>query len=318
MTLMRLSKTRWCVVIADNHGSALVPAAAGPSAPVIYSRLGGSATLLQEALQRATRIAPSSQVMITLQEDYREAWEPSLWFIRPEHRIVATSHEASLLTSAASLLAIAKQSPSNVVTLLPARCHISQDAVVSSAIDRACAILPQVREGIITLGMRDIEDAFDEDYLIPDSVRDDTTLEILGVARRPTVWVARHLKHAGAMVASGITIGYAGVFAAHVSRYWPGLAQQLDQMSTAAGYASSECEVSLHQFGQVPKSALRALTWSAPILRQRSLCVMGSGWSGLKSPRSIERLVEHYGSMSYPGKRLWPLSRLVNASNCRV
>jgi len=284
-------------VIADNHGSAHVPGTdriGAPSLPVMYSSLGGSDTLLQAALQRAARIAPSTQVMVTLQEDHRQAWEPALWFIRPEHRVIATSREASLLTGAASIVAIPKQSPSNIVTLLPARCHIRHEACVASGIDRACALLPHVSEGMLTLGMRDVEDALDEDYLIADWGPDDVTLEVLGVAHRPTVWVAHHLKLAGAVVASGIMVGYAGVFAAHITEMWPGLAQRLDHLCTAAAGANTECEVSLEHVGHVPRSALRALTWSAPLLRQRALCVLGSGWSGLNSPRSIERLARHY------------------------
>ena len=321
MTPTRFARTHWCVVIADNHGSAHVPGHDGigaPSVPVIYSSLGSSATLLQDALRRATHIAPSSQVMVTLQEEYRQAWEPALWFIRPEHRVIATSREASLLTGAASILFIAKQSPSNIVTVLPARCHIRQDACVASAIDRASALLPHVREGMLTLGMQDIEDALDEDYLIPDWGPNDVALEVLGVARRPTVWVAHHLKQAGAMVASGIMVGYAGVFAAHITKMWPGLAQRLDQLSTAAAGANTECEVSLEHVGHVPRSALRALTWSAPLLRQRALCVLGSGWSGLNSPRSVERLVRYYRVSGLLRRPVSLMSTSVMASSYHV
>ena len=303
MTLARTSKDRWCVVIADNHGSARFAVRdelGEASVPMVHSRLGNTATLLQEALQRATRIAQSSQVMVTTHEEYRPLWEPALLFVRPEHRFIATSPEAATLTVATSILAICKRSLSSIVVLLPAQCHIVQDAVVTSAIEHACLLLPSVREGIITLGMGDIEDAPDEDYLIPDSARNDPTLEVLGLARRPTVWVARHLRDAGAMVASGILVGYAGVFAAHLSKYCPGLAAQLEQTSTAAADTGNECDVALHELPRLPRLALAALTWRPPILRQRALCVWSSGWNGLRSPRSIERLVRHYGVKESP------------------
>lgn len=311
---MRSSKSRWCVLTADKHGAARVISgerAEQASAPIIFSRLGGSATLLQQGLLRAARIAPSSQVLVTVQEEYRSIWEPALWFIRPENRFIASTHGASLLTAAASVLAIAKHSLSNIVVLLPAQCHITHEAVVTAAIENACSKLPYVREGVITLGMRDLDDSADEDYLIPDLLGDEALLDILGVARRPALWVTRHLRSGGAMVASGIMVGYAGVFAAHISKHLPGLAQQLDRPVTACADTGNECDITAQHISQVPRSSLRALAWSPPILRQRALCVSGSGWSGLRSPKSIERLLEYYRTQSSPKKPSWLIPKAV-------
>jgi hypothetical protein len=102
------------------------------------------------------------------------------------------------------------------------------------------------------------------------------------------------------MVASGILVGYAGVFAAHLSKYCPGLAAQLEQASAAAADTGNECDVALLELPRLPRLALRALAWRPPILRQRALCVWSSGWNGLRSPRSIERLVRHYGVEESP------------------
>ena len=114
-----------------------------------YSRLGGSSTLLQRAMRRAARMAPPSQVVITALDECREYWESSVWYVRPENRFVGENRATSLLTGAAALLAIARSSPSHVVTILPARCHVAQEWVLRAALERALSILPGVGEGVV-------------------------------------------------------------------------------------------------------------------------------------------------------------------------
>src|SRR5579863_6065162 len=132
-------RARWCIVVADDHGpqGAPVVGAARPSRPVQYCRIGESATLLHKALRRAARIAPTCQLMVTALEDFREQWEPALWFVRPENRFVCDHPSASLLTTAAALLSIAAKSPSHVVTVLPARCYVAQEWILGAALDHA-------------------------------------------------------------------------------------------------------------------------------------------------------------------------------------
>jgi hypothetical protein len=140
--------------------------------------------------------------------------------------------------------------------------------------------------------MLDIDDGVDENYLIVSPPRFGGGLNIDGFARRPVAWVARHLKSHGALVASGIMIGYAGVFAAHISKNWPGISNKLAKLSEAAEIAGEECDVPSSLNRQVPKSVLRALRWHPPAFRQRVFGVCRSGWSGLNSPQSVARVLD--------------------------
>jgi hypothetical protein len=290
-----LLKFNWCIVVADDHGPEWAPTrqlGETPS-PVQYSRLGGSSTLLQRALRRAAKMASPSQVMITALDEYREYWEPSVWYVRPENRFVGENRATSLLTGAAALLSIAQLSPSNVVTILPARCHVAQEWILGAALERALTILPGVREGVVTLGMVDIDEGVDEDYLAVDRDRVGAGFTVLGYARRPTSWTARLLAQQGAMIASGIMVGYAGAFAAHISKHWPGLTQTLARLSATAAAAGSECEVPMDLERGVPRPAMKSLRWNPPMFPQRAIPVVGSGWSGLRTPRAVGRLAAY-------------------------
>jgi mannose-1-phosphate guanylyltransferase len=294
MTFQSRNRNRWCVVIADDHGPEWIPAARsndGRSLPVQYCRLRESPTLLQKALRRAAKIAPTAQIAVTALEEYREYWEPSLWFTPPSNRFICDNRAASTLTAAAALLSIANKCPSSIVTVLPARCHVEHERILEAAMEQAIALLPHVAEGVITLGMVDLNEGIDEDYLITGRAKTGPGFNVQGYARRPISWVANHLRRQGASIASGITIGYAGAFAAHISKHWPGVTSQLGKLIAAASEAGVECEVPLELRRGMPGPKLRFLRWQPPSFSQRAFRVFRCGWSSLKSPRAVERIL---------------------------
>jgi len=103
-------RSHWCIVVADDHAPEWVPYGALNlhSLPVQYGCLGGSATLLRQALHRAASIAPISQIIVTALEEYWDRWEPILWSVRPEMRVIGDKRTSPLLISAAAILSIAR------------------------------------------------------------------------------------------------------------------------------------------------------------------------------------------------------------------
>lgn len=285
-------RSRWSIVVADDPAPERVPSGLlqSQSVPVQYCRLGDSVTLLHRALHRAAWAAPPSQVLVTALEECRERWEPLLWFVRPELRFVCDRRAASQLTMAAAIFSIANLSPSSIITILPARCYVAHESPLRRALQHAVDELAYIPEGAATLGMLDIDESHDEDYLVLGRAAAGPGLAVRGMARRPTAWVARHLRRQGAVVASGITVGYAGVFAAHLSKQWPGMASQLMRLLTAATAAQVECEIPATLLEGVPHTVLKSLTPCPPTLPQRVFTVCQSGWSGLKSPHEVERI----------------------------
>lgn len=274
----------WCIVVADDHGPEYVPSIGGVAraSPVQYCGFGEPTTLLQKALHRALKMAPATQIAVTVREEDRGRWEPALWFLRPERRFVSDSRMTSSLTTAAALLSIAADSPSNIVTILPTRCYVANEWILSSAIDQLHGTLPELAEGAATLGMIDVEDGVDEDYLVP------CGLGVLGMAHRPVRWVAQRLRQQGAMVASGILTGHVGAFAAHICRHRPLLAKALGKFKAAA--AGAENRLCADMFHGAPGSMLRPLTWRPPAFPLRVLPVFRCGWRGLHTARAVSRI----------------------------
>lgn len=293
----RPSGAPWAIVVADDHGheSALPSSGDRPAAPVQYCRLNGRRALFQDALRRAMQVAPVSQVLVTAQDAYRCYWEPALWFIRPEHRFVSLQPSMSWLTTAAAILAIAYKEPDSIVTLLPGRCFVSHESILTEAIDRAVALLPAVPEAVISLGMQDLDDGVDEDYLVPLKGERKFLQPLLGVARRPLPWIAEHLRAQGALVASRVTCSYARTLAAHICLVWPGLASRLVEQILASAAQPAEGGVRISVPSGLPKAILRSRLWYPPSLPQRALRVTACGWSGLRTARAVARMTSFLG-----------------------
>jgi hypothetical protein len=172
-----------------------------------------------------------------------------------------------------------------------------QLAGVFAAAD-AMSSLPEIAEGVIALGTLEMQDGVDEDYFVVTRSCVGRGQRADGLARWAVPWVARHLKQHVALVASGIQIGYARVFAAYILRNWRGVSIKLAGLVLAAAAVGKECEIPTSLTRDVSPVALHSLRWRPPALDQRVFRVSRSGWSGLKSPQSVARTVQLLSSES--------------------
>jgi hypothetical protein len=298
----------WCVV-ADEYG----PEALGRDAtvleraPVQYRPLGNTPSLWERARRRAAVIATPDQVVAAVDEDCRALWQPLFHHGAPTTRVVALDSRSAFLAPIAAALLIAGRSPSATVVLVPARCHVAQEHTLQRAIAAAVEELPRTPQGILTLGMLDMSGAADEDYLLVDAVEGELGMKIRSFVRRPTPLVARSLRARGALVASGILIGYAETLAAAISRRWPHLVRHLQ--AQLAG-SRPEYRVAACVADDLPRTAVRFGPFHPATLPQRVYPVCGSGWSGLRSPRSVERLLAFIDAASELRTRRSALSKM--------
>jgi hypothetical protein len=131
----------------------------------------------------------------------------------------------------------------------------------------------------------------DENYLLLGASNGRPTVAVSGIARRPTEWVARHLVRQGALVASDIYIGHASTLALLLSKYWTAATHELLEHLTRSITPGVE--------NRIPPSLARKalhvaprMSWDRPPrIPVRALRVAHCGWSGLRSPRAIERIV---------------------------
>jgi hypothetical protein len=185
---------------------------------------------------------------------------------------------------------------------MPARCYVDHEWILCAALQQLRRALPRIPEHVGTLGMIDIDEGIDEDYLVPCRSIPSPGVSVQAMAHQPARWVAQHLRLHGAMVASGILTGYAGVFAGHIARCYPELMKALSEESR--GMERGERRFFLEDHRHVPKSVLRPLKWWPPLFPQRAIRVHRSGWRGLHTAQAAARILASYPD-TMDGTR-WP------------
>jgi hypothetical protein len=104
---------------------------------------------------------------------------------------------------------------------MPSYFWVARGSVLTEAIDKVCRLVRTMPETVATLGIVDTRMEIDEDYLLvgPDNPQKGAVVQAR--VNRPGPGIARQLINEGAMIASGILLGYAQAFAARIYKYWP-------------------------------------------------------------------------------------------------
>jgi mannose-1-phosphate guanylyltransferase len=288
-----LIRPRWCIVVADAAGPEWrVPDGSHAQwAPVQYCGLGEPTTMLQKALHRAGRISHATRMVVTVAETHRSCWQQALWFTRPEHRYVSEFPGWSSVTTAAAVLSIAARAPDALVTILPARCCVADEWTLTIALHRALSERTFLADGIVTLGMVGADTDVDENYLLLGASNGRPTVPVPGIAQRPVECVARHLVRRGALVASDIYIGYASRLALQLSKYWAAVTHKLLEHLTRSTTPGIENYIPPSLAREALRVAPRMSRDRPPWIPLHTSRVAQCGWSGLRSPRAIERIV---------------------------
>jgi hypothetical protein len=289
-------QARWCIVVADAAAPDWVDSAQThvqrAPAPVQYCGIGEPTTMLQKALHRARRITHANRILVTAAEVHRSHWEPALWFIPTEHRFLSESPGWSSFTTAAAVLSIAARTPSASVTILPARCYVADEWILTVALHTALSNMTMADDGVVTLGLANAADELDEDYLIVDDPQGDRPIVPVSVtARRPVDWVARHLVGRGALMASGIYVGHADLLAAVLYKYWPKLTHEVLRHLARSFSPGVENRFPADLVEQALRAAPHSFWKHPPWLPLRALRVAHCGLSSLRSGRAIDQIL---------------------------
>ena len=149
--------------------------------------------------------------------------------------------------------------------------------MLAEAIEKAFGQLQAMPESAATLGMIDSHPGGEEDYLVVGPRHAQKRAAIQARINRPERRLAKQLISEGAMVASGILLGYAQAFAARIDKYWPHLAQELIHALEKDPAAEVERKFSAFAYRQIPR-------WPCtrcgcfPDISRAGFPVQGSDW----------------------------------------
>jgi mannose-1-phosphate guanylyltransferase len=276
----------WALVLAAGEGSrlrGLTRNEHGIAVPKQFCSLQGGPSLLQEALQRASAVAPLSQICSVVAEQHREWWTPILSYLPEPNIIVQPQNRGTAYGILLPLLRIVERDPDATVVLLPADHYLRDEGIMASALRRAAQFAQSDPASIFLLGVEPDEPDTELGYILPASRSRDGAAEVKRFVEKPSQLRARILLDQGAL-------WNVFIMAASV-RTLLGLydAQYASTIAAMRGFDGASLE-SLYQ-------RLSSIDFSKDVLQGNEallkvLTVPQCGWTDLGTPARLALILE--------------------------
>jgi mannose-1-phosphate guanylyltransferase len=220
----------WAVVLAGGEGSrlrALTTTAAGVAVPKQFCSLRGGASLLEEALQRATSVAPVERVCAVVAAQHAEWWCRPLAGLAPSNVFVQPHNRGTAVGILLALVHILERDPAASIVLLPADHHVGEEAVLARALGQAVAATHARPSDVVLLGVTP-EDADPElGYIVPADDVAGTPMPVARFVEKPSVPEAEALIARGALWNVFIVAARATALRALFEQHDPGLLRRM-------------------------------------------------------------------------------------------
>jgi mannose-1-phosphate guanylyltransferase len=292
---MSMKRQTWAVVLAAGQGtrlSALTTDASGRSVPKQFCSLDGGHSLLQEALQRAQRVAPPDRVCAVVAADHRRYWKPTLRDL-PATNVITQPHDRG--TANGVLLAILRILERDLlarIVFLPADHYVRDERSLAGSVRAAVSSPACDADRVMLLGIQPEEADPELGYIVPGPKLADGTRGVARFVEKPPIGVARQLLREGALWNSFIFAANGRALLAMIHHRVPDV---VEQMATAIGRDAQS---------RTPTIALANLYDSLPKIDFSRAIIQGAenvlrvvsappcGWSDLGTPARVAQTLQ--------------------------
>jgi mannose-1-phosphate guanylyltransferase len=289
----------WALVLAGGEGSrlqSLTTLASGLAVPKQFCSFGGGPSLLNDALRRASVIAPPERVCVILSEHHACWWQSLPMSLPKENLIVQPRNRGTAIGILLPLLQILHRDPGASLVVLPSDHYVRNEAVLANSLRTAMREVERRTDRIVLLGLTP-EDADPElGYIVPMGEGGPTAREVSQFIEKPSAASANVLIERGGLwnsfifAARGQTLLRAfearccDVVASLREIIASGDDEEIKRRNLSAVY---ERVPSLDFSRDVLEASLRYLTVAA---------VPPCGWSDLGTPRRVAETFMRYAS----------------------
>lgn len=289
----------WALVLAGGEGSrlqSLTTLASGLAVPKQFCSFGGGASLLHDALKRASVIAPPERSCAIVSEHHARWWQSLPLPLPKQNLIVQPRNRGTAVGILLPLLQILHRDPNASLMVLPSDHYVRNEAVLADSLRMAMREVGRRSDRIVLLGLTP-EDADPElGYIVPMGDGGPSARQVSQFIEKPSAASANALIECGGLWNSFIFAAYGKTLLRAfeercpdvVAGMWEAITSHGDEETKRRDLAAVyEHAPSLDFSRDVLETSLRYLTVAA---------VPPCGWSDLGTPRRVAETFTRYAS----------------------
>jgi len=199
---MSTANHTWALVLAAGEGNrlrSLTTTESGVAVPKQFCSLFGESTLLEDALSRASVVAPIERICAIVAGQHRQWWDTPLAHLPAANVIVQPENRGTAHGILLPLLHILARDPHARVVILPADHHVRDKAILAHALRDAARLAEREPNNIFLLGVEPDQPDPELGYVLPDDAWGDGPSPVLQFVEKPAVAEALKLLERGAL-----------------------------------------------------------------------------------------------------------------------
>lgn len=281
----------WALILAGGEGTrlqSLTRMASGIAVPKQFCSLGGSGSLLHDAVSRAQRVTESERITAVVSEHHRRWWQGLDLRIPARNLFSQPSNRGTAQGILLPLLRILQRDPDANLLVLPSDHYVSNELVLATSLRDALKEVILRPAGIVLLGMTAEEPDPELGYIVTDGGGDVSAVR--DFVEKPDVSTARALIARGGVWNTFIFAANGQFLLRRFEQCCPDLVSEMRQILSVEDASLQACRVA-ELYARSP-----SVDFSRDILQRsaaflRVLKVPACGWSDLGTPRRVTETV---------------------------
>lgn len=289
----------WALILAGGEGSrlhSLTTLASGLAVPKQFCAFGGGPSLLNDALERASVIAPPERACAIVSAHHARWWQSLPMPLPNQNVIVQPYNRGTAVGILLPLLQILHRDPDASLMVLPSDHYVRNEVVLANSLRTAMREVERRSDRIVLLGLTP-EDADPElGYIVPMGERGPTAREVSQFVEKPSAANAKALLERGGLWNSFIFAAHGQTLLRAFEARCSDVVESLREVVTSSGDEETKRRRLAAIYERVPsldfsrdvlESSLRYLTVAV---------VPPCGWSDLGTPRRVVETFTRYAS----------------------
>jgi mannose-1-phosphate guanylyltransferase len=288
--VMKLRQRTWALVLAAGEGTrlaSLTTDAEGNSVPKQFCSLTGGRSLLEDAIQRARRIAPRERTCVIVAEQHRRYWRRTLWSLPARNVIVQPQNRGTANGILLAVLKILELDPLARIVFLPADHYVRDERALAGALREAATHLTRNPRELFLIGIEPEEADPELGYIEPGHTLADGARSVARFVEKPETSVARRLIASGAVWNSFIFAAHGPALLGLLRARSP---EVVEEMSTALARDARAGQRSLalqELYERLPNLDFSRAIAQGAEERLRVITAPACGWSDLGTPKRV-------------------------------